>query len=643
MADQERQGDQIRNVVLLGHSGAGKTTLAEALLHRASAIERRGRVEDGNTFLDTEPEEVHRHISLTLSLAHFSWRGKEITLINTPGYLDFAAEARVGVELADSAIVVVDAAAGVQVGTEQAVAMLEHCHRPYLFFINKMDRDNADAQRVVTQLQAAFGRSVMEAMHPGMEQDLLEASDAPGHQALMEAVLEADDELLARYLDGEEVPSLDLHRAMAQSVRLGTVRPVLIGSALTGTGLDALSSAIADCLPPPQVEELGGTVVRVLKTISDPFVGHLNVFRVVSGRLKTDQHLDNLNRHRSERFSQLFRLHGKTKQPAAVLVAGEIGAVAKLQDTTTFDTLVESGLKFTPFAPLTFPPAQYKLAVHPVSDADEEKLSPALSRLLEEDPSLTLEHPAHVQAPVIAGYGELHLDVLVERLKRKVGVAVRLDALPVAYQETLRQTVKAEGKHKKQTGGHGQFGHVWLEVGPSSKPFEWVDKIFGGSVPLQYRPAVEKGVHEAMAEGVLAGFPVTGVKVTLVDGSDHPVDSSEMAFKLAGILAFRAASEKAKPVLLEPVMDVTVTCPEHLMGDVIGDLNRRRGRVMGMETVGSKAVVKAHVPAGELSRYAIDLRSLTGGRASFEQQFRDYEEVPAAVAQGIISGRRARA
>ncbi|MHB1505255.1 MAG: elongation factor G [Sulfobacillus sp.] len=643
MADQVRHTDQLRNVVLLGHSGAGKTSLAEALLHRAGAIERRGRVEDGTTFLDTEPEEIHRHISLALSLAHFSWHGKEITLINTPGYLDFVADARVGVELADSAIVVVDAAAGVQVGTEQAVAMLEDCHRPYLFFINKADRDNADAPRVVAQLQAAFGRTVLEAMHPGMEQDLLDAADAPGHQAFMEAVLEADDDLLTRYLDGEEVSSPDLHRAMAEAVVLGTVHPVLIGSALTETGLDALCLAISDCLPPPVTEDLGGTVVRVLRTMADPFVGHLNVFRVVSGTLKADQHLDNLNRHRSERFSQLFKLHGKTKQPVSALVAGEIGAVAKLQDTTTWDTLAEPGLTVTPIAPVSFPPAQYKLAVHPLSDADEEKLSPALTRLLEEDPSLTLEHPAHVQAPVIAGYGELHLDVLVERLKRKVGVGVRLEALPVAYQETLRQTVKAEGKHKKQTGGHGQFGHVWLEVGPSSKPFEWVDKIFGGSVPLQYRPAVEKGVHEAMAEGVLAGFPVTGVKVTLVDGSDHPVDSSEMAFKLAGILAFRAASEKAQPVLLEPVMDVTVTCPEQLMGDVIGDLNRRRGRVMGMETVGSQAVVRAHVPAAELARYAIDLRSLTGGRAHFEQQFRDYEEVPTPVAHAIIQGKRAQA
>ena len=278
-----------------------------------------------------------------------------------------------------------------------------------------------------------------------------------------------------------------------------------------------------------------------------------------------------------------------------------------------------------------------------MTDADEEKLSPALSRLLEEDPSLTLEHPAHVKAPVLGGYGELHLEVLVERLKRKMGVGVRLEPLPVPYQETIRQTVKAEGKHKKQTGGHGQYGHVWLEVAPSDQPFEWVDKIFGGSVPQQYRPAVEKGVHEAMAEGVLAGFPMTGIKVTLLDGSDHPVDSSEMAFKLAGSLAFRAAAEKASPVLLEPVMDVTVTCPEQLMGDVIGDLNRRRGRVMGMETVGSQAVVKAHVPAAELTRYAIDLRSLSGGRAHFEQRFRDYEEVPPPVAHAVIESRRVRA
>ncbi len=640
MADQERRSDQIRNVVLLGHSGAGKTTLAEALLHRAGAIERRGRVEDGNTFLDTEPEEVHRHISLGLALAHFSWKGKEITLISTPGYLDFSADARIGVEMADSAIVVVDAAAGVQVGTEQAVARLEECHRPYLFFINRTDRDNADCARVTAQLKEAFGRTVMEAMVPGMEQDLFDAADSAGRQALMETVLEADDELLTRYLDGEEISAPELHRAMAEAVALGTVRPVLVGSALTGKGLDALCQAIVDCLPAPKIEDLGGTVVRVLKTISDPFVGHLNIFRVLSGTLKSDQHLDNLNRHRSERFSQVFRLHGKTKQPASELVAGEIGAVAKLQDTSTWDTLAESGLKVSPLPALSFPKAQYKMAVHPATDADEEKLSPALARLLEEDPSLTIEHPAHIQAPVIAGYGELHLDVLVERLKRKVGVGVRLEALAVAYQETLRQTVKAEGKHKKQTGGHGQYGHVWLEVGPSSEPFEWVDKIFGGSVPLQYRPAVEKGVHEAMAEGVLAGFPVTGVKVALVDGSDHPVDSSEMAFKLAGILAFRAAAEKARPVLLEPVMDVTVTCPEHLMGDVIGDLNRRRGRVMGMETVGTKAVVKAHVPAAELARYAIDLRSLTGGRASFEQQFHDYEEVPDPVARTIIANSR---
>lgn len=641
------QSAKLRNVGLFGHGGTGKTTLAEALLHVAKALERRGKVEEGSSFFDVEPEEIHRHISLSLSFGHLDHRDHRVTLINTPGYLDFYSEALVGLELSDGAVVVVDATSGVQVGTEIIVKELVRRNLPFVFFVTKLDRENTDFFSTVASLTAEFGPSVLPAVHAGPEtvHDLLAKDpDAdPVKEALrgrlVEAAVEGDDEVLGRYLDGEDISREDLMTAFSKAVRSGRCHPVFGGSALSEDGLSPLLDAMVELLPPPEVSG-PDLAVRVLKTTADPFVGRLNLFKVMGGSLTADQHLHNLNRNREERFGQIYLLNGKTKEPVHELLAGQIGAVAKLQETSTWDTLVPPGKHQRLFPALVFGPPPFKMAIAPRTAGDEEKLGAALARLAEEDPSISVEHPEGARTLVIAGSGELHLEVLKERLKRKFGVQVDLSMPPVAYQETLRGTVKAEGRHKKQSGGHGQFGHVWLEVGPSDKPFEFVDKIFGGSVSLSYRPAVEKGIREAMAEGILAGYPVTGVRVVLYDGSEHPVDSSEMAFKIAGSMAFKKAAETARPVLLEPVMEVTVSCPEGLTGEVIGDLNKKRGKIVGMEASGGEAQVRAHVPEAELLRYAIDLRSLSGGRGRFSQAFFGYEEVPAHVAAQVIAERK---
>ena len=629
---------QIRNVAFLGHSGSGKSTLAEALLHAAKAIDRRGSVEEGTSFFEVEPEEISRQMSISLSFGRLRHRGAEITLVSTPGYLDFVAETRLSLELVEGAVLVVDAVSGVESGTESALAMLRETGTPFLVAVNKTDRDNADVGRVAADLRALLGPGVQLLTDPASGSLLLEAGAPEDMRGpLVEAAVEGDDALLGRYLEGEEISVEDLLQGLAASVRSGSAHPVLGVSGLTGTGASELLDAMVLLLPPP--EDRGGpAALRVLKTMADPFVGRLSLFKVMAGEARSDAHLTNVRLRKEERLSQLYRIHGKQKEPVPILVTGEIGAVAKLSDTTTWDVLAaEAGTP--PMDPVAFPAPQFRLAVAAHSEADEEKLSSGLSRLIEEDPSLTIERPADTNALLVAGYGEVHLEVLRERLKRKMGVSVDYSPPPVAYRETLRGTAKAEGKHKKQSGGHGQFGHVWLEVAPSQEDFVWVDKIFGGAVSVGYRPAVEKGVREAMAEGILAGFPLTGVKVTLYDGSEHPVDSSEMAFKIAGALAFRKAAQEASPVLLEPVMDITVTCPEELMGDVLGDLNKRRGRVLAMDASGERARLEAQVPQAELVRYAIDLRSLTGGRASFDQAFHGYQEVPGQIARQIIGER----
>lgn len=626
----------LRNVGFFGHSGAGKTTLAEALLQAAGTLDRRGKVPDGTSFLDVEPEEIARGMSLGLAFGRCRHQGHDLTLITTPGYPDFDAETRIAAEIADGAVIVVDALSGVETGTIRAVEMLQAKGIPFAFFVSKCDRENGDFTASCRALGAAFEGAVL-AVGPGGTFDRLFDPDASGcgAEALIEAVVEADDDLLSRYLDGDRLEAGELLPALARRVREGKVHPVIGGSGLTGEGAGNLLHAIVALLPPPTLIA-EGLVVRVVKTLADPYAGRLSIFKVLGGTLTEDARLVNGRSGREERLNQIFRLNGKGREIVRRLGPGSIGAVAKLQDTATWDLLTAPGGKAEPVEAPAFDPPSYRLTVSAQTEADEEKLTTSLRRLAEEDLSLALERDEATGTLLVAGRGDVHLDVLKDRLKRKMGVDVVYGPPPVAYRETIRREARAEGKHKKQTGGHGQYGHVWLEVAPAASPFVFVDHITGGVVPQPYRPAVEKGVREAMAQGVLAGYPVTGVRVTLYDGSYHPVDSSEMAFKIAGALAFRKAAREASPVLLEPVMEVEVKVPETLAGDVIGDLNRRRGRVVALETNGKDALIRAHVPQAELGRYTLDLRSLTGGRASFRERFFTYEEMAPDVARNII-------
>ncbi len=651
--------DSVRSIGLFGHGGCGKTTLAEALLFKAGALERRGRVDDGTSNLDQEPEEQRRHISLSMAVGSAVYQGRRIYLIDTPGYLDFVGEALAAHRVTDLAILVVDAASPVEVGAELAIERLRAANIPFMVFVNKMERENADAAKALSALKATFGSQLAALSWPvGQEAGLrgayaiwsgeaFSADDKPLpdipveaaelRDALCECVADADDEALTQYLEEGELPDDLLARAIRAAVAAGSVVPVLYGSAQTLAGTKPLLDAVASFGPPPKALDGASDepVAFVFKTTADPHVGRLSFFRVVSGRLRQDAHLYNVSRGKEERLGQIYRLRGRHQDAVSELVAGEIGAVAKLSETQTGDTFaLRQGV--SPLPPIAFEAPAFRMALKASSTADDDHLAGALRRLLEEDPTLRLEHPSGHET-VVAGLGEMHLEVLQERLRRKFSVAVSMEMPEVPYRETLRGSVKIEGKHKKQSGGHGQFGHVWLELSPSGgEDFVFEDKIFGGVVPQQYRPAVEKGVQEAMAQGVLAGYQVVGVRCALVDGSYHSVDSSEMAFKIAGALAFREGAQRAKPVLLEPIDEIEIDCPEAAMGDIIGVVNRKRGRVLGMETEAGRGLVRAFVPQAELQRYAIELRSLAGGRARFMQHFAHYDEVPPQIAQQII-------
>ncbi len=649
--------DSVRSIGLFGHGGCGKTTLAEALLVKTGALDRRGRVDDGTSNLDQDPEEQRRHISLSMAVGTSTHQGRRLYLLDTPGYLDFVGEALAAQRVSDLALLVVDAASPVEVGAEIAMERLRAMGSPCMIFVNKLDREHADAEKALAQLRDAFGSNLAALTWPIGEAAGLRGtyaiwsgqaftedaplSEAPSNaaalrDALCERVAEADDEALARYLDEGDLPDDMLARAIGTALGAGSFVPVLFGSAQTLMGTKALLDAVAAFGPAPKpVGDGSNPVAFVFKTTADPHVGRLSFFRVVSGRLRGDAHLANVNRGREERLGQIYRLRGRYQDPVDELVAGEIGAVAKLAETQTGDTLAMQA-DGTALPPIEFVEPVFRMSLKANSTADDDHLAGALRRLLEEDPTLRLEHPSGHET-VVAGLGEMHLEVLHDRLRRKFSVDVRMELPEVPYRETLRGSVKVEGKHKKQSGGHGQYGHVWLEISPAEgEDFVFEDKIFGGVVPQQYRPAVEKGVQEAMAQGVLAGYPVVGVRCALVDGSYHSVDSSEMAFKIAGSLAFREGAQRAKPVLLEPIDEVEIDCPEAAMGDIIGVVNRKRGRVLGMETVNGHSSVRALVPQAELQRYAIELRSLSGGRARFSQRFAHYDEVPAPIAQQII-------
>lgn len=681
--------DQLRNVALVGHGGSGKTSLAEAMLFFAGVTSRQGRVEEGNTVTDYDPEEIKRHVSINAAFAPFEWNGYKFNIIDTPGYFDFVGEVISSLRVADGGLVVLDAVSGVEVGTEKVVHFLNEAGLPRLFYINKMDRENANFSKTVEAIRAQFGVQAIPIQVPIGSADKLrgvvdivamkayvyegrKASEAPVpdelkgeieayREQLSEAVAVTDDELTMKFLEGEPLTEEEISRGLVAATASGKVYPILCGAAVKGVGVDLLLAAIARLLPNPAARgpvtginpQTGGEETRevsvdgplsalVFKTMADPYVGKLTIFKVYSGVMKSDSHAYNAQKQKDERIGQLFMPRGKEQIPVSEIIAGDIGAVAKLAETSTNDTLCakEKPIKLPP---ISFPRPSLSLAVVPKAKGDEDKISGGLTRLTEEDPTFSVEKSTATNETIISGQGDLHLEVVASRLKNKFGVEVEMKDPKVPYRETIRGTVKVEGKHKKQTGGRGQYGHVWLELQPlpPGGGFEFVDKIFGGAVPKQYIPAVEKGVRETMEEGVLAGYPVVDVRVILYDGSYHSVDSSELAFKIASSMAFKKGFMEANPVLLEPIYTLEVTVPEQYMGDIIGDLNKKRGRILGMEPGDGVQKINAQVPLAEVFKYAVDLRSITQGRGSFTMKFERYEEVPANIAEQVIAQSKA--
>jgi elongation factor G len=676
--------EEIRNVALIGHGGVGKTTLAEAALFAAGVISRQGSVEDGNTVSDYDADELKRKISVNLALAPLEWKDRKVNLIDAPGYADFVGEVKEALRAADIALIVVDAVSGVQVGTEMAFKYASELDLPRAFFINRMDRENADFEQVLDQLVATFGKRIapqdmpvgaqdqfkgvvdLVSMHAYMgsakdrqEQDVpAELKDLAENlrEKLVEAVAEADDDLLNKYLEGEDISNEEIDHALAAGIAQGLVYPVYAGSAAKNIGVAGLLDAVAADFPSPtdvparkaregegpEVElkaDAGGPLaVFVFKTAADPYVGKLTYLRVVSGTLKGDAHAWNANRAKDERVGQLYLQRGKDQEAVPELIAGDIGVVAKLTETQTGDTLATKEKPLV-LEEVAFPAPSFSASVFPKGKGDVDKLMPSLTRLIEEDPTLTVRRDAATAETVLSGLGESHLDVVVEKLQRKFGVGVELHLPKVPYRETISIPTKSEYKHKKQTGGHGQYGHVFLEITPQERGSgnEFTEKVVGGAVPRNFYPAVEKGVSEALSEGVVANYPVVDVKVVLYDGSFHAVDSSEMAFKMAASQALKKGVLEANPVLLEPIVSLRVTVPDGNQGDVMGDLTSKRGRVLGMNPNGDgTTTIEAHVPLAEVQRYSTDLRSITQGRGSFELEVDHYEEVPQHQAQKII-------
>lgn len=681
--------DSIRNVGFISHSGAGKTSLAEHMMYYSGVTTRLGSVDQRNSTLDFEPEERERQVSINSAIAPVTWRDRKINIMDTPGYFDFVGEVRAALRATDMAVVVVEAVSGVEVGTELVWGYADEYEMPRAVFVNKLDRENADFYRVLDQLEQYFPERVTPLQLPiGSEANFSGVVDLLGSKAyrysdkgeaqeieippdmqdeveeyreqLLDTVVERDDELLMMYLEGEEIDQHTLAEVMRQAIVERELVPVLCGSAMSGVGVTTFMDMIVDYFPSPQdLPPLQGAVpgddgeVRrrasvdepfsalVFKTMADPYVGRLTLYRVMSGQVASDSRVLNSSQDSTEHLAQLFIPKGNEQAAVERAVAGDIVAVAKLQNTTTGDTLCSPDHPVV-YPRIQFPDPIYHVAVQPESRGDEDKIGSGLSRLAEEDPTFRMQRNTETNEQILAGMGELHISVILERLKRKFGVNVRTSPPRIAYRETIQGQAEARYRHKKQTGGRGQFGEVNIRVKPlpRGEHFEFVDEIFGGAVPNQFIPAVEKGVRESMAEGPLASYPVTDVQVILYDGGYHPVDSSEMAFKVAGSMAFKQAFLDATPVLLEPITDVEVRVPEEYMGDVIGDLNRKRGKILGMEPEGRSQVIRARVPASEMTRYAIDLRSITQGRGTYTTEFSSYEAVPQEVAQQIIERAR---
>ncbi len=677
--------DKIRNIGIIGHGGEGKTTLTEAMLFNAKATDRFGRVEDGTTTTDYDPEEIKRHISISAATAPLEWNGHKLNVIDVPGYFDFEGELASTLRVVDSACIVVGAVSGVIVGTEKAWDYCKEYKIPRIMFVNQMDRENANFNKVIDQLKELYGTSIAPFQVPIMEggeftgyvdiiamkamqfkgKDIIEVPIPDNMQdevesirtILVEAAAETSEELMEKYFEGEELTEEEIRKAVREGVVCGDVVPVICGSAVNNQGVSILMDTIINYLPAPG--ECGGVTgenpktneavertcsasepfsALVFKTVVDPFVGKLSIFKVLSGEMTTGMSVYNPNKEKVEKINNIYLLRGKKQIAVDKVVTGDIAAVAKLQVTMTGDTLCDQSDPIL-YEGIRFPDPSISLAVVAEKEGEEDKVFGGLSRLTEEDPTFTVDKNQETGEMLISGVGEMHLEIISKRLKNKFGVGVVYNEPKIPYRETIRKPVKAEGRHKKQSGGHGQFGHVWVEFEPLADPeqrFEFVDKIVGGVVPRQYIPAVEKGLLECLEKGVLAGYPMVGIKATLYDGSYHSVDSSEMAFKIAAALAYRKL-DQANPVLLEPIMRAEVVVPDDYMGDIIGDMNKRRGRILGMNPIGNgMQEVVAEVPQAEMTRYATDLRSMTQARGSFKLTFVRYEEVPANISAKVV-------
>ncbi len=684
--------DHLRNIAFVGHSGAGKTSLAEGVLFAAGATTRLGRVDDGSSVLDYEPEEIKRNISISSACHHYAWKKHDVCFIDTPGDDNFLADTRAALLVADAAVVVIDAVDGVKVGTEKVWKYADQRGLPRLVFINKLDRERADAGRVLQEVKDVLrGAPVAMQLAIGQEADFKGVVDLvtmkaytfagdgsgkftegeiPGELAdeaeelrgeLLNFAAESDDVLIEKFLEEGTLSTEEIYQGLRTGTLTGKIVPVFLGASGKNFGSRQLLEAVNAFLPSPtdagavtgrdpksgaevgrEPDADGPLAALVYKTVADPYAGRLSLFRIYAGTVKSDSTVWNATKEVAERFGQLFQPEGKGLKPVESAGPGTIAAVAKLKETVTGDTLSDEAQPLILSGPQP-PKTVITFAVEPKSRGDEDKVYSSINRLIEEDPSLSLTRNAETKEILLSGMGQVHIEATVEKMKRKFGVEVNLKTPKVPYRETIKGSTKVQGKYKRQSGGRGQYGDTWIEIEPLPRGggFEFVDKIVGGVIPKQYIPAVEKGIVEAMLEGELAGYPVVDIKISLYDGSFHEVDSSEMAFKIAGSMGFKKGFMASQPVLLEPIMKMQVTVSEDYMGDIIGDLNSRRGRVLGVDAQGNLQIISANVPLSEVQFYAPDLTSKTGGRGGFEMEFSHYEEVPPNLAEKIIAAAKA--
>jgi len=674
------RAEHIRNVALISHVGAGKTSLIDAALYDSGAVTRHGKVDEGTSVVDYDPEELKRRMSLQVKALPVEWNDHKINFIDTPGYPDFVGEVKAGLRVADAALVVVTAEKGVEVGTELTWQYADERNLPRIVLVNKLDRENTSFEQALTSLRAQFGNNIVPLQLPIGEQasfngvvDLVtrkgytfeggnsvQEIPVPDHlneqieeyrEQLLEAAVESDDAIMEKFLEGETLSDEEINSVIKKGTQSGTIIPVVCGSASKNIGVQTLLDTIVNYLPSPldivadDVSTFGDNVSAFIFNTANAQVGTISSFRVFSGTLKADMHLTNMGTGSDERMSQMVVQHGKTQEPATEIPTGDFGAVAKLSNSHTGDTLTSSKDATQPLDPIQMPRPCYTVAIVPHSQADLDKMSNALARIVEEDRTIRVSRDPETAEVLLSGMGETHIQILVESIKRKYSVDLQTHDQRISYRETIRKKVRANGRHKRQSGGHGQFGDVWLEIEPlprdSEQSFVFEDKIVGGVVPGQFIPGVEKGIRESLKRGFISGHPMVYVKVALVDGKYHPVDSSAQSFEVAASLGMQEGVPQASPVLLEPIMTVNIEVPEQNMGDVMSDINTKRGHVMGMESLeNGMQRITAAVPQVEMLHYATDLRSITQGRGNFSMEFSEYAEVPANVQQDIITSHK---